>query len=159
MKVENAIKLIISISICQLAGVIGSIFTSPSIPVWYATLQKPFFSPPNWIFAPVWILLFTLMGISLYLILIENLHDKAVKIGLVIFSIQLILNISWSYLFFNLQNILFALFEIIILWFAIVLTIYQFQKINKKSAYLLMPYLLWVTFAAILNFAIWRLNL
>lgn len=100
-----------------------------------------------------------MMGISLYLILIENLHDKAVKIGLIIFSIQLILNISWSYLFFYLQNILFALFEIIILWCAIVLTIYQFRMINKKSAYLLIPYVLWVTFAAILNFAIWRLNL
>jgi benzodiazapine receptor len=159
MKVENIIKLIFSISICQLAGVMGSIFTSPSIPVWYANLQKPFFGPPNWIFAPVWILLFTLMGISLYLILIENFEDNVVKIGIVIFSFQLILNVSWSFLFFSLQNILFALIEIIILWFAILLTIYQFWKINKKSSYLLIPYLLWVTFAAILNFAIWRLNI
>jgi benzodiazapine receptor len=159
MKLENIIKLIFSISICQLAGVLGSIFTSPSIPEWYATLQKPFFGPPNWIFAPVWILLFTLMGISLYLILIENLNDKTVKIGIAIFSFQLILNISWSFLFFSLHNILFALFEIIILWFAILLTIKQFWKINKKSSYLLIPYLFWVTFAAILNFTIWRLNI
>ncbi|MBW6470279.1 MAG: tryptophan-rich sensory protein [Methanosarcinaceae archaeon] len=159
MKSENVIKLIFSISICQFAGVVGSIFTSPSIPVWYATLQKPYFSPPNWIFAPVWILLFTLMGISLYLILKENLNDRTVKIGIAIFSFQLILNISWSFLFFTFQNILYALFEIIILWFAILLTIYQFWKINKKSSYLLIPYLLWVTFAAILNFTIWILNI
>jgi benzodiazapine receptor len=159
MKVENIIKLIFSITICQVAGVMGSIFTSPSIPVWYATLQKPYFSPSNWIFAPVWILLFTLMGISLYLILIENLNDNTVKIGIAIFSFQLLLNISWSFLFFSLQNILYALLEIIILWFAILLTIYQFWKINKKSPYLLIPYLLWVTFAAFLNFTIWRLNI
>ena len=154
MKPENIIKLVFSISICQLAGVMGSIFTSPSIPVWYATLQKPYFSPPNWIFAPVWILLFTLMGISLYLILIENLNDNTVKIGIAIFSFQLLLNISWSFLFFNLHNILNALFEIIFLWIAIFLTIYQFWKINKKSSYLLVPYLLWVTFTTILNFTI-----
>ena len=159
IKIKNIKKLIFSISICQFAGVMGSIFTSPSIPVWYATLQKPYFSPPNWIFAPVWILLFTLMGISLYLILIENLNVNIVKIGIAIFSFQLILNISWSFLFFSLKNILYALFEIIILWFAILLTIYQFWKINRKSSYLLIPYLLWVTFAAILNFTIWRLNI
>jgi benzodiazapine receptor len=159
MKVGKIIKLIFAVSICQIAGVMGSIFTSPSIPVWYATLQKPYFTPPNWIFAPVWILLFTLMGISLYLILIENLKDKTVKIGVAIFSFQLILNISWSFLFFSLQNILYALIEIIILWFVILFTIYQFFKINKKSSYLLIPYLLWVTFAAVLNFTIWRLNI
>ena len=159
MKIDDIIKLIVSISICQIAGIIGSIFTSPSISGWYADLQKPLFNPPNWIFAPVWILLFTLMGISLYLILKENLNDNTVKIGIAIFSFQLILNIGWSFLFFSLQNILYALFEIIILWFAILLTISQFWKINKKSSYLLIPYLLWVTFAAILNFAIWRLNI
>ena len=159
MKIDDIIKLIVSISICQIAGIMGSIFTSPSIPGWYADLQKPLFSPPNWIFAPVWFLLFTLMGISLYLILKENLNDNTVKIGLEIFSFQLILNIGWSFLFFSLQNILYALFEIIILWLAILLTISQFWKINKKSSYLLIPYLLWVTFAAILNFAIWRLNI
>ncbi|MBW6518876.1 MAG: tryptophan-rich sensory protein [ANME-2 cluster archaeon] len=159
MKVENIIKLIFSISICQFAGVLGSKFTSPSIPGWYASLQKPYFSPPNWIFAPVWILLFTLMGISLYLVLRENFNDNTVKIGMVIFTFQLLLNISWSFLFFNLQNILFAFFEIIFLWIAISLTIYQFWKINKKSSYLLVPYLLWVTFAAILNFSIWRINI
>ncbi len=159
MKIDDIIKLIVSISICQIAGIMGSIFTSPSIPGWYDYLQKPLFNPPNWIFAPVWILLFTLMGISLYLILKENLNDNTVKIGIAIFSFQLILNIGWSFLFFSLQNILYALFEIIILWFAILLTISQFWKINKKSSYLLIPYLLWVTFAAILNFTIWRLNI
>lgn len=158
MQVKNIITLVFSIGICQFAGVMGSIFTAPSIPEWYAALQKPYFSPPNWIFAPVWILLFTLMGISLYLILLENLNDNAVQIGIALFSFQLILNIGWSFLFFSLQNIVYALFEIIILWFAILLTIYQFWKINKKSSYLLIPYLLWVLFAVILNFTIWKLN-
>jgi benzodiazapine receptor len=159
MQIENITKLIISIAICQIAGVIGSAFTTPSIPGWYAALQKPSFNPPNWIFAPVWIFLFTLMGISLYLILKERLDDKNVKIGILIFTFQLILNVGWSFLFFVLNNILFAFLEITILWFAILLTIYQFWKINKKASYLLIPYLVWVTFAAIINFTIWRLNI
>ncbi|MBN2487932.1 MAG: tryptophan-rich sensory protein [Methanosarcinaceae archaeon] len=159
MKFGNATKLVVSIAICQMAGLIGSIFTSPSIPGWYATLQKPFFSPPNWVFAPVWILLFTLMGISLYLVWIEGISDRKVRSGILIFSFQLILNIVWSFLFFALQSPFYAFLEIIVLWFAILLTIYQFNKINRNASYLLVPYLFWVSFAAILNFSIWRLNL
>ena len=158
MNIGNVTKLIISIGICQMAGIIGSIFTSPSIPGWYAALQKPFFSPPNWIFAPVWIFLFILMGISLYLVFIKGINDRKFRYGIMIFVFQLTLNIYWSFLFFGLQNPFYAFLEIVVLWFAILITIYQFNKINRNAAYLLVPYLLWVTFAAIINFSIWRLN-
>jgi len=159
MKTKNIVKFILSIIVCQIAGLIGSIFTMPSIPTWYATLQKPSFNPPNWVFAPVWTILFILMGISLYLILKKGLKDKKVKVGLLVFSFQLILNITWSFVFFSLHNLFYAFLEIIILWFTILITIYQFWKIDKKAFYLLIPYILWVTFAAILNFSIWRLNM
>jgi len=147
------IKLIISILICQLAGVFGSFFTSPSIGTWYADLQKPFFTPPNWVFAPVWITLFTLMGISLYL-----LWDKKDKISLSIFGIQLVLNVLWSLLFFGLQNPFYAFIEIVILWFAILVSIVKFFKIDKKAGLILLPYILWVSIAAALNYYVWILN-
>lgn len=159
MKTKNITKLIFSIIICQLAGIIGSIFTYPAVKGWYATLQRPFFSPPNWVFGPVWILLYILMGISLYLVWKKGLKNKNVKTGLYLFGFQLVLNAIWSLLFFGLKNPFYAFLEIIILWFAIALTIYQFWKINKKASYLLIPYIAWVTFAAILNFYIWRMNI
>ncbi|MFH1656359.1 MAG: TspO/MBR family protein [Candidatus Nealsonbacteria bacterium] len=154
----NFLKLIISILICQGAGLIGSIFTSPAISTWYVTFKKPSFNPPNWIFAPVWILLFLLMAISLYLIWDRGLKDKKIKIAIFLFSIQLILNIFWSILFFGLQSPFYAFIEIIILWLIILLTIISFYKISKISAYLLFPYILWVSFALILNFSILILN-
>jgi tryptophan-rich sensory protein len=103
--------------------------------------------------------LFTLMGISLYLVWMEGINDRKVRSGILIFSFQLILNIVWSFLFFALQSPFYAFLEIMVLWFAILLTIYQFNKINRNASYLLVPYLFWVSFAAILNFSIWRLNL
>lgn len=151
----NIFKLIISILICQLAGFIGSIFTTPSISTWYALLEKPSFTPPNYIFSPVWITLFLLMGISLYLILEKvKIREKAV----IIFSIQLVLNVLWSVIFFGLKYPLFAFFEIIILFIFILLTIINFYKISKVSSYLLIPYLLWVGFASVLNLGIIILN-
>lgn len=149
-------KLIISILVCQMAGVIGSIFTGPSIPIWYAGLQKPAFAPPNWVFAPVWITLFTLMGVSLYLVWEKR---KNIKVPLILFGIQLILNIVWSLLFFGLQSPFYALIEIIILWIAILLTILSFYKISKRAGILLLPYISWVSLAAILNYYIWLLNI
>jgi len=150
------IKLIVSILICQIAGIIGSIFTTPSITTWYADLQQPAFSPPNWVFGPVWITLYTLMGISLYLVWNKK---NNVKIPLTLFFIQLILNSIWSIIFFGLQNSFYALIEIIILWIAILLTIISFYKISKKASLLLIPYIIWVTLAAILNYYIWVLNI
>lgn len=159
MKIKiNIPKLIFSIAICQLAGFIGSIFTSPSIPTWYASLNKPVFNPPSWIFAPVWTTLFFLMGVSLYLVWEKGLKEKKVKIALGFFSAQLLLNVLWSVIFFGLQQPLYAFIEIIILWTAILLTILKFYKISKPAAYLLMPYTLWVGFAAVLNYSLWMIN-
>jgi tryptophan-rich sensory protein len=146
-------KLIISILICQLAGVIGSIFTASSISTWYSTLNKVSFNPPGWLFSPVWITLFLLMGISLYLVWI-----KKAKTAMIFFGIQLILNVLWSILFFGLKNPLLALIEIFILLIFILLTIIKFYKISKITAYLLIPYILWVSFAIVLNFGIVLLN-
>lgn len=149
-------KLIVAIVICQMAGVIGSIFTSSSVSTWYVELVKPSFNPPGWIFSPVWITLFVLMGISLYLLWINKSKDK--KLAYVFFGIQLFLNALWSILFFGLRNPLFAFIEIFILWFAILLTIICSYRISKWSAYLLLPYILWVSFAIILNLMIVILN-
>ncbi|MFC1613453.1 TspO/MBR family protein [Patescibacteria group bacterium] len=154
---KKTFKLIAAILICQAAGIIGSFFTTPSIKGWYASLNKPSFNPPNWIFGPVWTSLFLLMGISLYLVW-KSQKGRKRSIALTTFSVQLVLNIIWSFLFFELNCPLCAFIEIIILWLAIALTIYYFAKINKKAAYLLLPYLFWVSFAMILNFSIWILN-
>ncbi len=156
---SKALKLIISILICQGAGVLGSLFTSPAITTWYASIQKPSFNPPNWIFAPVWTLLFLLMGISLYLIWDKGLENKKAKTAIFLFAIQLVLNILWSIIFFGLKSPLYAFIEIIMLWFAILFTIISFYKISKTAAFLLLPYILWVSFASVLNFSILTLNL
>lgn len=151
------IKLIASIIICQLAGLIGAVFTTPSISGWYAGLNKPFFNPPNWLFGPVWTLLYLLMGISLYLVWNQKKGVKT-KTALIIFAIQLGLNVLWSVIFFGLHSPLVAFLEIIVLWLFIILTIIKFFPISKISAYLLIPYLLWVSFASFLNFFIAKLN-
>lgn len=156
---KKPLKLILCIVICELIGATGAIFTTPAIDGWYATLQKPSFSPPNWIFAPVWTFLFFLMGISLYFILEKDPKDKIVKSALLIFVGQFMLNIAWSFLFFGLHNPLNAFIEIIVLWFAILLTIIQFNKIDNRAALLLIPYILWVSFASVLNFSVLILNI
>ena len=159
MNKDNALKLIAAIIVCQLAGIIGSLFTSPSIPGWYASLIKPSFNPPNWIFGPVWTTLYLLMGIALFLVWEKSKKDKCAKIAIIIFAIQLVLNTFWSILFFGMQSPAFAFGEIIILWAAIAATIFAFYRISVPAAALLIPYILWVSFAAVLNFFIWRLNL
>lgn len=153
----NYKKLIISLAICQLAGVIGSVFTTPKIPNWYASLIKPTFNPPGWIFGPVWILLFILMGISLYLIWTANIKHKK-TLALTTFFIQLCLNTLWSILFFGFMSPFAALIEIVFLWIAILATIIFAHKISSTAGKLLIPYLVWVSFAMILNTGIWVLN-
>ncbi len=145
-------KLVISILICQSVGIIGLLFVAPSIPTWYANLTKPTFTPPNWLFVPVWILLFLLMGISLYLIIDKDLKEKNTKEAVFFFAGQLFLNILWSFLFFGLKAPLLGFMEIIVLWFAILITIIKFSRISKSAALLLIPYILWVSFVAIFNF-------
>lgn len=159
MKKNNIFKLIASVIIPFLAAGLGSIFTSRTVNTWYTTLQRPSFSPPNWIFGPVWTLLYFLMGVALYLIWIKGINTKKAKIAITFFGIQLGLNAVWSILFFGLNQPLWAFIELIFLWFAILGTIITFYRIDKKAAYLLIPYILWVSFAAILNFSIVLLNL
>lgn len=154
----DILKLVASIIICQFAGFIGSIFTRASIPTWYASLNRASFNPPNWVFAPVWTLLFLLMGISAYLVWQQGLENKDVRVSLLIFGIQLVLNVLWTFLFFGQRSPLYAFVEIIILWMAIALTIFFFLQISRTAGLLLLPYILWVTFAAVLNFSIMKLN-
>lgn len=158
MNLKDFSKLVFAVLACELAGIAGSFFTIPSIPSWYASLNKPFFSPPNWLFAPVWTTLFALMGISLFLVWQKGLQDRNVKAAVSIFGLQLVLNILWSALFFGMQNPFLAFIEIILLWIAIAFTIKKFYRISRKAAYLLFPYIAWVFIAAALNAAIWLLN-
>ena len=158
MSINNYAKLVLAIVICQLAGVVGSFFTTPSIPTWYASLQKPSFAPPNWLFAPVWITLFTLMGVSTYLVWNKGLQRRDVKTALFVFGIQLVLNALWSFLFFGLQSPFFGFIGIVVLWAAIALTIMSFYRVSKKAGLLLIPYIAWVSIAMILNISIWVLN-
>jgi len=156
--VIEILKLVVSVLICQFAGVIGSVSTTPSIPTWYATLNKPSFTPPNWLFAPVWITLYTLMGVSAFLVWRKGLSDQNVRTGLIIFAVQLILNVLWSAVFFALRSIIGGLIVIAILWVAILLTILSFYKISKTAGLLLIPYILWVSIATALNFSVLILN-
>ena len=158
MKLNNFFKLVIAIVISQLAGLIGSVFTISSIPTWYATLQKPSFNPPNWIFGPAWITLYFLMGVAAFLVWRHGLERKEVRRALTIFGGQLVLNALWSIIFFGLHNPFWAFVEIIFLWLAILWMIIAFYKISRPAAYLLLPYILWVSFASILNFSILILN-
>lgn len=157
-------KLIASIVLCQLAGIIGSFFTFSAITDWYQYLNKPSFSPPNWVFGPVWTSLYTLMGISLYLHWIKlsdkkySKQSKYIKESITIFLIHLFFNAIWSIIFFGLKEILFALVIIIIIWGFVVGMIRRFYQTDKWSSYLLYPYLAWVSFATVLNFSLWLLN-
>lgn len=147
----NLSKFFVSIFLCLGVGFLGSIFTVSSIPTWYVALNKPFFSPPNWVFAPVWTMLYLLMGFSLYLVWSK---EKAPFT----FFVQLILNFLWSIIFFGLKMPGLAVIEILFLWSAIFLTIRNFWKINKTAGVLLLPYIFWVSFASILNLSVYILN-
>lgn len=148
-------QFIVCLLICEGAGGVGAIFTTPAIASWYATLTKPSFSPPNWLFGPAWTILFLLMAISLYLIWQSKENKKA---ALWVFAIQLALNILWSVIFFGQQQPFIAFIEIIILWLAILMNIIYFYRVNKTAGLLLVPYILWVSFASVLNYVVWQLN-
>lgn len=158
MKSRDIIKLIVSIVACQGAGIIGSLFTTTAIPTWYAGLQKPFFTPPNWVFAPAWTTLYMLMAVAAFLIWRKGLDQKGVRFALIIFLIQLVLNTLWSIVFFGLESPFYGIMVIIALWIAIFLTMIKFFKLSTIAGVLLTPYIGWVSFAAVLNVAIWMLN-
>lgn len=142
-----------------MAGIIGTVFTSKAIPTWYAGVNKPSFNPPNWIFGPVWVTLYTMMGIAAYLVWKDWANNAVAKYATILFFVHLAFNALWSILFFGLKNPMLAFFEIIVLWLMIVALIVMYYQINKTASYLLVPYLLWVSFASVLNFYIWRLNM
>lgn len=167
--------------VSEFAGIIGSIFTVSAIPNWYAALVKPALNPPSWVFGFVWTILYFLIGVSLFLVWKNNWETKNLILesrrktwnafserlwtgdlqktnAIIIFGIQYFLNILWSFIFFGLHLPGLAFFEILALWFAIIWTIVNFYRISKLAAYLLLPYVLWVSFAAYLNYVIWILN-
>ena len=158
MEKNELFRLILSIIICQMAGIIGSIFTAGSVTSWYPTLVKPSFSPPGFYIGLIWIVLFTLMGISLFLIWRETPSNPAARIALYFFAVQLIVNVLWSVAFFGMRSPISGLVVIAFLWVLILITIIKFWPINRTAALLLIPYIIWVSIAAYLNFSIWMLN-
>ena len=155
---HKILKIVLVVIICVTLGYLSGTVTRDSITTWYPTLNKPVFNPPNWIFAPVWTLLYVLMGIAAGLVWTSNSDAKTVKKALGFFAVQFGLNALWSYLFFGLHNPLLALVEIVLLWLVIFETYKQFNKIDKIAGLLLIPYIAWVSFAIILNASIWWLN-
>lgn len=152
------LRLLVLIVLCELVGVLGAIYTISAIPLWYAGLVKPFFSPPNYLFGPVWTIIYALMGISIFRILEYGIKKKNVRVAVNLFLIQLFLNGIWTPIFFGAKQLLFAFIVIVFMWIYILKTIKAFSKIDKISAYLLYPYIAWVSFATLLNFSIWFLN-
>ncbi|MGV8879311.1 MAG: TspO/MBR family protein [Sphingobacteriaceae bacterium] len=157
MKGKKILALVLCISIPVALGAITGIGTASGVDTWFKTLNKPSFNPPNSVFAPVWTVLYMLMGISLYLVW-QSPEGKARRKALNIFVIQLLLNFSWSFIFFYFRQTGWALTEIVVLWCCIIAMIMLFYRVSKKAAVLQIPYLLWVSFAMALNAAIWRLN-
>lgn len=154
----NRKALVVFIFICLLTGYFGSVFTTPSIPTWYVFLNKPFFTPPAWLFGPVWTILYILMGVSAYRIWSSKAKADQKHIALRYFFIQLAINFVWSLIFFGLKNPMLAFIDILSLLVLLTLTIDKFKKIDNLSAYLLYPYLAWGLFATALNLAIVILN-
>lgn len=153
------LQLVLSVLICQLSGLVGAYFTAPSISEWYVYLKKPSFTPPSWLFAPVWTILFATMGISVFLVWRQRSLGKQVKRAVAVFGVQLVLNVFWSATFFGLRSPIAGLVVIVVLWLAILLTILEFYRLSKSAALLLVPYILWVSFAASLNYSIFIMNL
>ncbi len=157
---NKVFRIIVVVFICLIVGYVSGMVTRSSITTWYPTLIKPSFNPPNWVFAPVWTSLYIMMGIAAGLVWNQIASNKELVIkALQFFAFQLVLNALWSYLFFGLHNLMLASIEVVLLWLLIFETYTQFTKINKIAGYLLLPYLAWVSFASILTFSIWWLNL
>jgi len=152
------LPLIISVLITEGIAVTASLFTISQIPVWYSTLNKPWFNPPNWLFGPVWVTLYLMIAVAAYLVWKRRNKSDVYKTTRNVYIIQLVLNFSWSAVFFGMHQVLGALLVIALLWISIVICIYNFNKFSKVAAWLLVPYLLWVSFASVLNLYIYLLN-
>lgn len=155
--VRSLAALIIAVGTCLLVGVSASLVTATSVREWYPHIEKPTWTPPDSAFGPVWSLLYLLMGVAAYLVWRDS-TGVARRRALLIFALQLALNGVWSVLFFGLHSPGWAALEISLLWSAIVATLLAFGRVSRAATWLLVPYLLWVSFAAALNFAIWNLN-
>ncbi len=151
----NLVRLVVSVVVCEAAGIIGSVFTVSAIPSWYAALQKPWFTPPNWLFAPVWLVLYFLMGASLYLLWGKRPRSRA---AVVAFGVQLVFNVAWSAVFFGAHELFYGFVTIAVLWLAILATAAFSYRVSRSAAALLIPYILWVTIASALNYYVWVLN-
>ena len=158
VRVKSYPALALFVIACILAGSSGSVFTYPNIATWYASLEKPFFTPPNWLFGPAWTTLFILMGISIYLVWEKTGFRNKGRNALYLFVFQFALNILWSLLFFGLRSPLLGVADIIPLWVSILACVVVFRRIRKWAGYFMLPYLVWVTFAALLNVSVWLLN-
>ncbi len=151
------LKLLVSLALPLGLGAIAGLFTADAVPEWFETLNKPSYSPPNWLFGPVWTTLYLLLGISLFLIWKQSRSKKRDQ-AVLVFFIQLALNFGWSFIFFYFNRIGLALIEIVLLWTSILVMLILFYKIKPLAAYINIPYLLWVTFATILNAGYFILN-
>jgi translocator protein len=158
VKLSPTFKFIICLAVPQFAGFIGTLFTRSELREWYNTLAQSPLTPPNWTFGVVWTILYLLMGIAAFFIWNKGLNKKHVKFALGVFILQLVMNTLWSILFFGLHNPAAALMDIISLWFAIIATMLAFSQVSKKATWLLVPYLVWVSFATYLNYYIWAFN-
>jgi translocator protein len=155
---KNWVKLVIALIIPQLVAASGAYFTVTGTGSWYQTLDKPSWNPPSWVFGPVWTTLYVLMGIAMFLVWRSDAPDKLKRRATILWGVQLVFNFLWSFLFFGQEQIFGALLEIVVLWVLILLTIFAFARVNKLAAWLLVPYISWVSFATILTYTIWDLN-
>lgn len=151
-------KLVIAIFICEATGIVSGLLSQSDLNTWFSTLHKPTWNPPGYLFGPVWTLLYLLMGISLWLIWKSDAPEPKKTKAQLVFALQLFLNFWWSILFFNLHSPAWAFFNIIFMIVTILITIFLFASISRKAAWLLVPYISWVCFAAILNYSIWKMN-
>ena len=154
---RRGLELLLCVALCFLAAMIGRGLSMGEPGEWYAALRKPWFNPPNWVFAPVWTALYAAMGVSLWLVW-QKRREYSVRGALVWFGVQLALNASWPGLFFGLRNPGIAFTGILLLWLAIGVTLLRFSKLSKMAAWLLAPYWAWVSFASLLNLALWQMN-
>lgn len=155
---KNWLKLLISILLPQVAAGIGAYFTVTGTGTWYQTIEKPDWNPPSWLFAPVWTILYIAMGVAFYLIWKSSAAPGKKRTAMILWGVQLVLNLFWTIIFFNQHQLFWATVEIAVLWVAILATIFAFAKISKVAAWLLVPYIAWVSFAGILTWTIWSLN-
>jgi len=158
MSLKKLRQFAVCLLIPLLVGFVGSLVTTPSVSTWYVALNRPSFTPPSWLFAPAWTVLFILMGIALFVIWTKGRKHENFSVALSIFAAQLVFNFIWSLIFFGFHRPGLAFIEILILWILIAVNIFYFHKINKTAGWLLIPYILWVSFAAVLNYAVFALN-